>query len=59
MAIGIKRISDRTARLETIITQNNIMNNDLNARVEKLSNENQILRDEIDLLKRLGRINEN
>ena len=52
LAIGIKSISDRTDRLETIITQNNIMINDLNARVEKLSNENQVLRDEIDLLKK-------
>ena len=49
--IGIKSISDRTDLLETIITQNNIMINDLNSRVEKLLKENQVLRDEIDLLK--------
>jgi len=50
--IGIKSISNRTDCLETIITQNNIMIHDLNARVEKLSKENQVLRDEIDLLKK-------
>lgn len=50
--IGIMSISNRTDCMETIITQNNIMIHDLNARVEKLSKENQVLRDEIDLLKK-------
>jgi len=50
--IGIKSISNRTDRLETIITQNNIMIHDLNATVEKLSKENQVLREKIDLLKK-------
>ena len=52
MNIGIKSISNRTDRLETIITQNNIMIHDLNATVEKLSKENQVLREKIDLLKK-------
>lgn len=45
LAFGIKSLSDKVDRLETLIIQNNI-------RVEKLSKENQELRDEIDLLKK-------
>ena len=46
---GFKSLSDRIDRLEIFIIQNNIINN---RRVEKLSKENQELRDEIDLLKK-------
>ena len=59
LAFGIKSLSDRVENLETNITQNNIIINglneglnDLKVRVEKLSKENQELRDEIDLLKK-------
>jgi cell division protein FtsB len=47
---GFKSLSDRIDRF--FIIQNNIIINDLNKRVEKLSKENQELRDEIDLLKK-------
>ena len=49
---GIKSLSDRVDRLETFIIQNNIIINDLNRRVEKLSKENQELRDEINIFKK-------